>query len=386
MLGPLDADDTRVTAEGLGALGFPVRVRGDRWEIHGRGGAVPGGGSLRLRDSGTSFRLLTALASLGERPSRLDGSERLRQRPVRELAAALTALHAQIRLTPVGGGLPLEAGGAPVRGGRVSLLASESSQFASAVLLIGSRLPGGVEVSLADTAVSVPYVELTARVLREFGVRVDRTAERCWRVEQGDYPGREYRVEGDHSSASYFLAAAAVLGGRVRVENLEPDSAQPDARMGEILAGLGCAVRSDADWVEVEGSGDVPPMDLDLRESPDLVPTLAALALFSDGPSVLRGIGHLRLKESDRLAVLARNLRSMGREAWVNDDALTIAPPAPTGPHGGVIETASDHRIAMAFAVAGLRVPGVSIDDAGCVTKSNPDFWRELSKLEQSPG
>ncbi len=126
--------------------------------------------------------------------------------------------------------------------------------------------------------------------------------------------------------------------------------------------------------------------DLDLRESPDLVPTLATLALFSDGPSVLRGIGHLRLKESDRLAVLARNLRSMGREAWVNDDALTIATPAPTGPHGGVIETASDHRIAMAFAVAGLRVPGVSIDDAGCVTKSNPDFWRELSKLEQSPG
>jgi 3-phosphoshikimate 1-carboxyvinyltransferase len=382
LLDPLDADDTRVTAEGLGALGFSIRIRDGRWEIDGRGGIVPGGGSLRLRDSGTSFRMLTAMASLGERPSRLDGSERLRQRPVRELATALTALDAQVSLTPVGGGLPLEAGGTPVRGGRVSMCASETSQFASALLLIGSRMPGGVEISLAETAVSLPYIELTARVLEQFGVGVDHLAERRWRVPPCDYSGREYRVAGDHSSASYFLVAAAVLGGSVRVENLEPDCAQPDARLGEILTQLGCAVRRGADWIEVEGSGRVPPFDLDLRESPDLVPTLAVLALFSDGASALRGIAHLRLKESDRLSVLARNLRTLGREASVTDDALTISPPQVAGPHGGVVETASDHRIAMAFAVAGLRLPGVSVDDADCVTKSNPGFWDQLSKLE----
>lgn len=381
MLGALDADDTRATVEGLSALGFGTRILGTRWEIEGRGGTVPGGGSVWLRESGTSLRFLTAVAGIGVRSSRLDGSDRLRDRPVRELAHALSGLGARL-LMSAGGGLPLEAGGAALHGGRVRLPSRRSSQFASALLLIGSRLRGGLEIAMTPPAVSLPYVELTARVLGEFGVEVKRTSELSWRVIEGDYHGRDYPVEGDHSSASYFLAAAAVVGGRVRVEGLDPDSAQPDARLARILDRLGCAVQSGPGWVEVEGSGRVPPFDLDLSDSPDLVPTLAVLALFSEGPTVMRGIGHLRFKESDRLELLARNLGHMGREATASGDSLRVSVPADL--RGAVIETDSDHRIAMAFAVAGLRLEGVTIDDAGCVSKSNPGFWRDFAELEGS--
>jgi len=379
LIGPLDADDTRATIEGLSALGFVTRMLGGRWEIEGRGGTVPGGGSLELRASGTSSRFLTAVAGIGVRSSRLDGSERLRERPVRELARAMSGLGARLRLTS-GGGLPLEAGGTAFRGGRVRLSSRRSSQFASALMLIGSRLRGGLELEMSRPAVSLPYVELTARVLGEFGVAVQRTSELSWRVIEGDYRGREYPVEGDHSSASYLLAAAAVVGGRVRVEGLDPGSAQPDARLAPILGRMGCAVGSGPDWVEVEGSGRVPPFDLDLSDSPDLVPTLAVLALFSEGPTVMRGIAHLRIKESDRLALLARNLARLGRDASVCGDSLRVS--APAGLRGAVVETRSDHRIAMAFAVAGLRLEGVTIDDAGCVSKSNPGFWRDFAALE----
>jgi len=378
---PLDADDTRTTAEGLASLGFRVDLRGARWELEGLDGRVPGGGTIALGDSGTSFRFLTAVAGIGETSSRLDGSPRLRQRPVQELAGALSSLGARIALTPGGGGLPLRAGGCPVRGGSVVLPAGRSSQFTSALLLIGSRLPGGLEIVLAPPAVSLPYVEVTVRVLREFGVRIERTGELRWRVSEGGYRGREFRVEGDHSSASYFLAAAAILGGRVRAEGLDPDSAQPDARLQRILHDLGCRVRSGPDWVEIEGSGRIRPFDLDLSDAPDLVPTLAVLALFADGPSAMRGVGHLRIKESDRLETLAGNLRRLGRDASTTEDALLVGPDSSRRPKGAMIETASDHRMAMAFAIAGLRIPGVTIDDADCVAKSNPDFWKDFSRL-----
>ena len=197
---------------------------------------------------------------------------------------------ASIRLDPASGGLPLTSGGAPLHGGAVRLPGHRSSQFASALLLIAPRLPEGVELTLEPPAVSLPYVDVTARVLSEFGVQVEHEAPLSWRVGPQDYAGRKYTVEGDHSSASYFLAAAAILGGRVRAEGLDPDSAQPDARLQRILHELGCRVRSGPDWVEIEGSGRIRPFDLDLSDAPDLVPTLAVLALFADGPSAMRGV------------------------------------------------------------------------------------------------
>jgi 3-phosphoshikimate 1-carboxyvinyltransferase len=380
LLHPLDADDTRATRDALAALGVTIHTANDGWVVRGCGGRIPGGGALSLGESGTTMRLLAAVAALGAAPSRLDGAPRLRERPLRELASALKRLGASIHPDPETGGLPLTAGGSPVTGGAVSLPGSRSSQFASALLLIAPRLKEGLDLTIEPPAVSLPYVQLTADVLTAFGVRVARISELRWQVASGAFAGRDYPVEGDHSSASYFLAAAAVLGGRVRVRGLLSESAQPDARLGGILRDLGCRVDAGSDWVEVEGSGRIPSFDLELVDAPDLVPTLAVLALFAEGRCVLRGLAHLRHKESDRLELLARNLRTLGRHAIAFDDRLVVESPPPCL-GGGRISTASDHRIAMAFAIAGMRIEGVAVEDPACVAKSNPDFWTQLAEL-----
>jgi 3-phosphoshikimate 1-carboxyvinyltransferase len=324
------------------------------------------------------MRFLVALAALGREASVLDGDPRLRERPLDELIVALRALGAVCRTGP-GGGLPLRIGGSVLSGGTSRIMAGRSSQFASALLLIGSALEQGLDLILDSPAVSLPYVEMTTETLLRFGARIERPAELRWRVKPAPLIGCDYRVEGDHSSASYFLAAPALLGGRVRVNGLDPASRQPDASLGRILTTAGCRVTTGADWIEVTHGGDLHPVDLDMGASPDLVPTVAVMAVFANGPSVLRNIAHLRLKESDRLATVARNLERMGCDVRVGSDSLTIVP----GPQvrATVIETESDHRIAMAFAVAGLAVDGMVIDDADCVSKSNPQYWAQLEQL-----
>jgi 3-phosphoshikimate 1-carboxyvinyltransferase len=299
---------------------------------------------------------------------------------MRELADALIRIGGTVSLSG-SLGLPLRAGGASPRGGEVRLPSGRSSQFASALLLIAARLRHGLDLQLESPVVSLPYVELTGAVLGRFGIAVERLGSLRWRVRPSEFRGSEYRVEGDHSSASYLLAAAALVGGRVRVEGLDPNSAQADARFGRILERVGCALTTGADWIQVVSTGEVAPLDLEIGDAPDLVPTLAVLALFAEGASTLRGIAHLRHKESDRLDALARNLRSLGREASAGADYLHVA--ARTGPlRGATIRTASDHRVAMAFAVAGLRRRGIRIDDPICVSKSNPRFWRQFARLE----
>lgn len=379
---PLDADDTRVTRAGLEQLGIEVSDVTGGWTVHGLGGRIPGGGRLDLADSGTSLRLLLALAALGERPSGLDGSPRLRERPVQELAVALERLGASVSLSDTPGGIPARAGGRAPRGGSVDVRSDRSSQFASALLSIGCRLPGGLDLRMSSPAVSLPYVELTAAVLRDFGGGVERPETLHWRVRPGRLGPRSYRVEGDHSSASYFLAAPCFAGGRVLVRGLDPSSRQPDARLSDLLEAAGVEVSRTATGIETRTRGGrLRAFDVDLAEAPDLAPTMAALALVADGPCRLRGLAHLRIKESDRLAVLADNLRALGRQARATESALEIAAAGTARADPVVIRTASDHRIAMAFAVAGLAIAGIEIDDADCVSKSNPWFWDQLEAL-----
>jgi len=377
---PLEADDTRVTLRGLEALGIPVAAAEGCWTVAGRGGSIPGAGSLELGESGTSLRFLMAVAALGRSPSRLDGASRLRERPVHELADALLAVGGSVTLTGGGGGLPLTVGGSAPSGGPVRVRAGRSSQFASALLLTASRLPRGLDLTLDPPAVSLPYVQLTVEALAAFGVACEQPEILRFRVRPTEYAGIDYRVEGDHSTASYFLAAAAIVGGQVRVEGLDPSSSQPDARLGRLLGELGCQVDRGDDWIEVTGSGEISGFDLDLSEAPDLAPTIAVLGLFAEGPSVIRGVAHLRIKESDRLAALAANLTGLGRPALARDDRLEIEP-ARNELRGTTIRTESDHRIAMAFAIAGMRLGGVRLDDGECVAKSNPEFWEQLARL-----
>jgi len=380
ILDPLDADDTRRTLAGIRALGVSVEERGGAWLVHGAGGVIPGGGAIDLGGSGTSARFLTAVAALGERASTLDGSARLRERPMSELIQALGTLGAAIDATD-GRGLPIRTGGSGVSGGAVALSGARSSQFASALLLTAPAFARGLHLAVNPPRVSFAYVRLTVEMLEEFGAIVESEGEAGFRVPPQRLRATNVTIEGDHSSASYACAAVAILGGRVRIRGLKADSTQPDARFLQDLAGLGCRVVTDGDGIVVEGSGRVPGFAWDLTDAPDLAPTAAVLALFADGPSVLSGLTHLSWKESDRVAVLCDNLIRLGARAEVERGTLSIAPPRRAASRAATIDVAGDHRIAMAFAVAGLGRPGITIDDAGAVAKSYPRFWDDLARL-----
>ena len=379
--GPLRADDTDVTLDGLRALGVEVSVSAGAITLHGTAGVARGAARIELRESGTSMRFLLAVAALGSASSVLDGSARLRQRPLEDLSRALVALGGRVHLAGNGRSLPASAGGARPTGGTLVLPGGTSSQFASALLLVAPFLARGLDLTLTPPHVSLPYAEMSVRALEGFGARVHRRSPFSWRVEPAITTGRELRVEGDHSAAGYFLAAAAIAGGRVRVVGLDPQSAQPDTRCGELLARAGCRLSSGSDWIEVEGANVLDPLDVDLSEAPDLAPTLAVVCALARGRSELRGLGHLRHKESDRLALVARNLERLGCRVELHGDRWGIEAPARSRSTEVTIETGSDHRIAMAFAVLGLRVPGITIDDADCVRKSNPRFWDQLDRL-----
>jgi len=378
--GPLLATDTRVTCEGVRRLGVPVEDRDGAWIVHGSGGAIRGGATIDLAASGTSARFLTALAALGEHPSTLDGSPRLRERPIEELIAALSALGATVEAEG-GRRLPLRAGGTPVAGGTAVLSGARSSQFASALLLAAPAFARGLRLRVDPPRVSFSYVHLTVSSLAAFGAVIERTGEGEFWVPPQPLRPAIVTIEGDHSSASYALAAVAILGGRLRIRGLRPDSLQPDARFLGDLVSLGCRVSPDGDGVEVAATGRVPPFSWDLADAPDLAPTAAILAAFAEGPCVLSGLRHLAFKESDRLSLLRDNLGRLGAVVEVGDGSLAIVPAGRTVARAATIEVAGDHRMAMAFAIAGLARPGVTVDDAGAVGKSYPRFWDDLAEL-----
>jgi len=378
---PLDAEDTRRTRDGLRTLGVDVReAREGSWIVMGGAGRLLGGGRLDVGASGTSARFLTALAALGETPSTVDGSERLRERPMDELVRALESIGAAI-VARDGGRLPLRAGGRRPRGGRVSLPGARSSQFASALLLVAPATPEGIDLTVEPPRASFSYVLMTVAALEAVGVTVERRGEATFRVLPQRGSAARITIEGDHSSASYLFAAAAIAGGEVRVTGLSRESLQPDARFLRDLEELGCAVVETPGVVAVKGSGRIPGFAWDLADAPDLAPTACALAVCAERPCRIAGLHNLRYKESDRLEALAANARRLGASVSVEAGAMTIAPRGGGPPRGARIDVAGDHRIAMAFAVAGLRAGDLTIDDAEVVSKSYPGFWDDFETL-----
>ena len=267
-----------------------------------------------------------------------------------------------------------------LNGGRAALSGKVSSQYVSALLFIGPLAPEGVKIEITDELVSRPYVDLTLEVLEDFGISYYREGYRFFQVPGGQvYQPLDYAIEADASSASYFWAAAAVTGGKVTITNLTLDSCQGDAAFPGVLERMGCTVESSESGLTVQG-GELHGIEVDMAAMPDLVPTLAVVAAFAPGETVITGVAHLRHKESDRLQAVATELKKMGIAARETADGLII--PGGT-PHGAAIDTYQDHRLAMSFAVAGLKVPGVVINDPGCVAKSFPDFWEYFDKLCQ---
>lgn len=379
LAGALSSDDTEAMRDCLDAFGIVVREGPDHWTVSGGGGrlAAPARG-LDVRASGTTARFITALATLAAGPSTIDGVARMRERPIDDLVHALVALGAQVEVLGQRGCPPLRVAGGGLRGGNADIDARRSSQYVSAVLLAAPCAAQDVTLSFVDgVLVSRPYVEMTLAVMRAFGAEAGFDGPARVRVRGATgYRPTHYGVEPDASSAAYPLCAAAIAGGRVRVAGLPGDSTQADVRILDVLEQMGCVVVRGSDFVEVQA----PPralrgIEIDMNAMPDAAMAIAVVALFAEGRTTIRNIANLRLKETDRLAALERELSRLGANAHAGADTLVIEPGVL---RGAGIDTYDDHRMAMAFALAGLRVPGVVIRDPGCVRKTWPTYFEAL--------
>lgn len=379
----LSSDDTHYMAAAWRQAGITVTedAAAGRFTIGGRGGNVPAPhADLYIGNAGTAMRFLVAALCLGHGHFRVDGIARMRERPIQDLLDALAQLGARVR-SAAGNGCPpvlIDAGG--LAGGHARMAADKSSQFLSAVLLAAPYARRRTEIEVIGGLVAPPYVDMTVGLMQAFGVAVGRQDHRRFTVDPQVYRARRYRIEPDASSAHYFLAAAALCGGRVRVQGLGYTSLQGDVRFVDLLEQMGATVARGDDFLEVRGGAELDGIDADMNAISDTAPTLAALAPFARRPVTIRNIAHVRLQESDRLHAVATELQRLGVRVQELDDGLRIEPSAI---RPAVVETYDDHRLAMAFALVGLRVPGVAIRDPQCVRKTFPDFFARLETLRR---
>jgi 3-phosphoshikimate 1-carboxyvinyltransferase len=361
-------------------LGARIETGSDgAFAVTGTGGRLQAcSDPLYLGNSGTSMRLLTAVAALGRGEYRLTGSERMGSRPIAQLIDGLTQIGVPVHSLANTGCPPLAVTGGRVRGGQLTLDCSLSSQYLSALLLIAPYTAEGLDITVSAGPVSRPYIDMTVAVMEDFGVGVAREGYRRFRVAGGRrYRAGRYEVEADASQAGYFWAAAAITGTTITVRGTAGGSLQGDSRLIELLAAMGCRVAAAAEGITVSG-GPLRAITADMRDMPDMVPTLAVVAAFARGTTTVRNVAHLKAKESDRIAAVVSELNRMGVSARAAADGLTVTGGQPTG---AVIETYDDHRIAMSFALAGLKVPGVVIRDPDCVKKSFPNYWQVFETL-----
>jgi 3-phosphoshikimate 1-carboxyvinyltransferase len=393
--GALVADDTEAMASALRALGAGITPGPNGREgedatapagltVTGTGGVLaPGPLELDLRLSGTSSRFLLPVVALGRGRYRLDGRPPLRARPMGPVLAAMEALGAPVEPGGPAGHLPVTVV-APghLIGGQVDVPGDTSSQYVSGLLLAAPHFEEGLRVRVTTRLVGRPFVEMTVAVMAAFGVGVavaDDAAHPTFTVLPGRYRGTAYRVEPDASAASYFLAAAAICGGRVTIEGLGDGSLQGDARFADVLAAMGATVERSARATSVIGPAHLRgPGDVDLSAMPDMAQTLAAAAVFADAPTRVRGIGFIRGHETDRIAATVRELRRCGVDAREEPDGFVVHPGIPQPAR---VRTYDDHRMAMSFALLGLRVPGIEIEDPDCVAKTFPGYWETLGGL-----
>ncbi len=381
LAGALESDDTGVMIDGLKALG--VAVEHDRPQqairVCGCGGRLPAGeAEIWVGNSGTTVRFLTALVSTGHGRFRFDGTARMRQRPIQDLLDALEQLGGDA-VSELGTGCPpVVVRAAGLSGGRASVAGELSSQFLSAVLMAAPAARTPVELIVAGKLVSKPYVDMTLAVMAAFGVAVAKdSAGASLRIVPSGYRACSYAIEPDASAASYFLAAAAMTGGEVTIEGLSRQSLQGDVAFCDCLEQMGCRVRDQRGGLTVAGA-PLRGIEVDMNAISDTVPTLAAVALLARGATTIRGVAHIRHKETDRIRALANELRKLGAAVEEYDDGLRITPGKL---RGATLDTYDDHRMAMGLALVGLTTPGVIINDPACTAKTYPRFFEDLAKL-----
>jgi len=373
VLRPLDCEDTRLLAAALDRAGWPVSWEAEAITVAPRI-PVEHPAVLHLGNSGTGARLLLGLLSTVKGSWIIDGVPRLRERPMGPLLEAIGRLGVSVEAAP-GGRLPVKIEGRPVSGGRMVLAPGPSSQFVTSLLLAAPRMEQGLELELTGPIPSRPYLELTRRALENFGAAVEvREDLRRWRVAPGLRPGGTLEVEGDWSAAAFFVAAAAVAGGPVEILGVTPESPQGDRGILRFVEAAGCRVETSESTVTVRGPVRRPVV-ADLSDTPDLFPALAVVAAAAPPGSRLTGLEHLRHKESDRLSVMADNLRRLGAELEIGEGSMTVLGGFRPAMESVEVVSAKDHRIAMAMAVAALAAGELDLDDGSCVEKSFPRFW-----------
>jgi len=389
----LVSDDTRYMLEALGTLGIH-EDENDTIAVAGCGGKLPAlneapddeaGGTagklIYVGNAGTAMRFLTAMLALGRGAYVIDGNERMRERPIRHLLDGLSQLGADAASVNKNGCPPVLVNGTGLRGGKAAMPGNVSSQFFSAILLAAPYAANNIEVTALGELVSKPYIDMTIALMRDFGAQAARDGNRMTVTAGIGYKAREYIIESDASSASYFFAAAAVTGGRVRVLGLSRDSMQGDVRFVDALARMGCEVKGGTDgnipYIEVQGR-TLKGIEIDMSDISDVSLTLAVTAVFAEGSTRITNVANMRYKETDRIAALATELRRIGQDVEELPDGLVIHP-KPLKP--ATIHTYDDHRIAMSFALAGLRQPGIVISNPECVSKTFPDFFERFQGL-----
>lgn len=382
LTGTLASEDTHVMLESLQRLGIAwSSPEAGEIQLQGCGGRIPvSEADLWLENSGTSIRFLTALCSLGQGRYRLDGNTRMRERPILDLVNSLRQLDVEITCEAGNDCPPVLVTARGLAGGKVQLPGNLSSQYLSALLMVAPYAGRPLEIEVVGELVSIPYVEMTLSVMKSFGVEVQTSDLRSFHVEPGHYQGRNYPIEPDASAASYFFAAAAITGGTVRVEGLHDRALQGDVHFVSALEEMGCRVTREANALTVTG-GPLRGVDIDMNAISDTAQTLAAVAVFASGPTRVRNVAHMRIKETDRVHAVVTELRRLGIRAEEHTDGFTIHP-GPVTP--ATVQTYNDHRMAMSFSLIGLKVPGIKIANPGCTAKTYPHYFEDLETLRQS--
>ena len=382
LTGALFSDDTDYMVQSLRKLGVSIEAdsKAASFVVAGNGGRIPvNGAELYIGNSGTTSRSITSYVALGNGTFIIDGDAPMRQsRPMADLLDALGQLGINARSRFANGCLPIEVQAKEFRGGKTRLDASKSSQFLTSLLLVAPYADNGLEIEMVSEF-KTEYIDITMAVMQAFGIEVEHDGYRRFRVAGSQcYTPRAYAIEPDASNASYFFAAAALTGGRVRLADIAANSAQGDIHFVDVLEKMGCTVNRYARGVEVIGPDQLRGIDVDMKAISDTSLTLAAIAPFAKNPVRLRNIEHTRWQETDRIAAMVAQLRRLGVAVEEHRDGVTIMP---SKPKSSSIDTYKDHRVAMSFALVGLRVPGIHINDPGCVGKTFPtyfDVWDQI--------
>ncbi len=378
----LIAEDSQVMVEALRTLGISVEVEDDQFMVEGCGGRIPvKEADLDLRLSGTSIRFLTALVALGQGSFRLDGNQRMRERPIQDLLDALAGLGVKSEAQFQTGSPPVIVRADGIKGGKTHIAGDRSSQYLSALLMVAPLADAPVAIEVTGELQSKPFIDMTLALMAECGVMVDREGHNSFYVLPSAYQPQFHRIEGDAMSAGYFWAAAAASGGRVEIRNLGNSSLQGDRRITEILDEMGCQVIWRDHSCEVIGprNGQLRGGDFDLNDMPDQAQTVAVLGMFADSPVTITNVANMRIKETDRLTALSTELRRLGVRVEEGTDSIVVHP-LRTSPRCITIDTYGDHRMAMAFAIASIRFD-LELKNPSCVAKTYPGFFDDWAML-----